>query len=118
MNKLTQTFLALIFLSSCAILPGVDEQGYTWVPLTMSHVIPKENWRYYYVDDIVEYCGPKTYGCATMRYGRFSSCEIYLPKNPPEWLVKHEERHCLGWIHDKNSPRRGNFDIPERTPIQ
>jgi hypothetical protein len=37
------------------------------------------------------------HGCATL-YNR--DCAIYLPSDPPVWLVEHEERHCAGFTHD------------------
>ena len=62
-------------------------------------------WYYVHLEDVESHCktlqGNHTNGrvlaCAqpTKR-----DCTIYLPKDPPQWLVEHEEKHCRGWLHD------------------
>ena len=27
------------------------------------------------------------------------TCTIWLPENPPAWLVEHERMHCQGYLH-------------------
>jgi len=31
---------------------------------------------------------------------RKETCEIYIPKNGPDWILEHELKHCDGYDHD------------------
>ncbi len=45
-----------------------------------------------------------TYGCALRDYAA-NVCIIYTAKNPPQWLMDHERKHCDGWDHG-DEPRQ------------
>lgn len=63
-------------------------------------------WLYVEVSDAQRVCkqlgvrvavNAPVYSCASRS---MSGCVIYLPKDAPQWLIEHEEKHCAGWSHD------------------
>ena len=42
--------------------------------------------------------GMLLYGCAKRDYTA-RVCVIYTERDPPQWLMDHERKHCAGWDH-------------------
>ena len=53
--------------------------------------------------------GAATYGCA-VRIKEDNVCLIYTAKNPPQWLMDHERKHCEQNDHDGEN--RNDTDDP------
>ena len=95
--KLLRPIFGAIILSSCATIPhsAPDEQGYIW---TLSrNPIDRENWRYVTLTDGLPMCRG-SYACSTIKQPN-QFCIVYTPANAPEWVRKHEEKHCMGYNH-------------------
>ena len=90
------------WLFVCLGLMGCANYDYEW---KQTHPPSLKPWAYVYALDVDLACrsigakaaaGKKITGCAQwLPVG----CVIYLPENPPPWIVEHEERHCLGDTH-------------------
>ena len=87
-------FLVAILLTACAET-HTDAQGYKWQKL--NEPIPEKNWIYRFEVDATIYCANKP-ACVQINR-KENTCTIFLPRQPPLWLVEHEEFHCEGWEH-------------------
>jgi hypothetical protein len=88
--------LIALGLQGCAALVESDwRESATHPPLRAYHLV---------VSDVqIEHaCGshPGSYvfGCA-LRLPSEGVCIIYTRRDPPQWLLMHEHRHCDGWDH-------------------
>lgn len=96
--KFKPLLFSLLILAGCVNVPSFnDDQGIKWYKKYQA--IPVANWTYIYTSDVEVFCGMGKLACAKM-YHSAQLCTIILPKNAPQWLVRHEERHCEGWWHD------------------
>ena len=82
--------LILLLLSGCSTLSSHKTEGWPQMTVTENYVSEAE---------VKDRCGnPEFLACA---YSNVCSktCNIWLPKGAPEWLVKHERGHCEGYDH-------------------
>lgn len=95
--------LALACGCTTVQIVGPDSQGYTWRKATFP--IPPEAWFVEFVPagEVMLHCGlePKAVACSVRRPGPDGAleCHVYVPTNAPNWVLPHEMRHCLGWVH-------------------
>lgn len=100
------TLIAVLALAcGCTTIQvvGPDEQGFTWKKENAT--IPPEAW---FVEIVPPgsaflHCGlePKAVACSVRRQteGGDMECYVYVPSDAPKWVMAHEMRHCLGWVH-------------------
>ena len=111
-----RAFLLCLLLAACASLDQVgseppknpnyvkDECGYVWS--LENKPIAESRWTYFRTDDVVFHCGNE-HNALSCSKRRQEGCEIVLPKKPVagdfchslEYLKRHEELHCMGWVH-------------------
>jgi hypothetical protein len=48
--------------------------------------------------------------CATPDFGE-GVCTIYLPRDPPQWMVTHERAHCAGYDHHGDDIIRKDWEV-------
>lgn len=91
-----------LIIVTLALFTGCAGMEYEWVKVNEESPRP---WSYLYPADVDWACrrvGASTVGmdrilgCAIPRS---DGCTIYLPRNPQKWIVEHEEKHCMGWVH-------------------
>ncbi len=97
-------WLCVVVLLVCLFLPGCASPGfdYAWTQAREPSLKP---WLYVTVADPDRTC--RELGTSTLYLGRIAACAtwkpqgcvIYLPKDAPEWIVLHEQEHCLGKVH-------------------
>ena len=97
------TLLGLLVVPVClwvASLGGCASFGTQWAQVRPPVTAP---YAYIVVADADRVCrqvgfdaGGVIHGCAIPYQ---NTCTIYLPHDAPDWLVQHEEQHCLGRAH-------------------
>ena len=98
-------------LTGCAAVPpsGItcDQTGACW-PTDFANTKPTIK-RYYEPEQIAELY-PFRAKLAKKGHVAFAFtltdgpvCQIFLPHNPPAWLVRHEEGHCMGVTIDNHN---------------
>ena len=101
----TAAMTGLVLACACTTINtvGPDDQGYTWSKDNVS--IYPDAWFIEYVpaDEVRLRCGlePKAIACSVRRPNAAGvlECYIYTPRSAPRWVLAHEMRHCLGWVH-------------------
>lgn len=96
----------VFFAAMCVTLQGCSTTenafDYRWTKTRPASVKP---WLYVVALDVDAACrmhgarsaqGDRINGCAQWRE---FNCLIILPEGAPDWIRRHEERHCEGWSH-------------------
>jgi len=93
-----------VALSGCASVPDWKAGGSDWT--LSSNPIAEIDYVYAEPSVIKLLCesftateGTNIKACATRTQ---TVCRIYLPRNAPDWIKAHEEKHCAGWNHKGN----------------
>ena len=79
-------------------IPPLTLHRYEWTQIRGAAPQP---WRYIYVDHPQDYCVLSSTGHVGKACAHYSEegCVIILPKDAPDDLREHEEKHCDGWVH-------------------
>ena len=94
--------LLIVLVALGFALSGCASMDYDW---QHTHPAAPKPWRTVIVKDADATCRAlgstgigidRVLACATWR---IDGCTIYLPKDAPQFIVEHEERHCMGDTH-------------------
>lgn len=94
-----------MFLGFCLFFGYLKSAGagvfdYQWVKTRSGALKPYAYIVVHDVDMVCRQVGAQSPGhinaCATLFN---KDCNIYLPEDAPGWLVRHEEKHCEGYVH-------------------
>ncbi|HEX5129415.1 MAG TPA: hypothetical protein VFV90_06695 [Usitatibacter sp.] len=106
-NTLAILALCLAFPGSAIAFGGFGVVA-DWQPVATHQALPAMHF-VVAEDDLSRVCKTNpngvTYGCA-IRVPQDNLCLIYTAKNPPQWLMEHERKHCEGWDHSGDSHTR------------
>ena len=92
--------IAVLAIQGCSINPAyTDNIGYQWEQKRTP--IDRDKWEIIWTEPFPIQCR-ESYACAIIKQHNVY-CHMYIPHNAPEWVLLHEQQHCLGWNHQSRT---------------